>query len=143
MYDNNRALPRAECPWTPPRDVWWQDAVPPLPATCAVEWMDAEDPLFLLYTSGSTGKPKGVVHTTGGYMVYAGTTSKYAFGLQRGDMYWCTADCGWITGRRPLLAMRCQCAFIVCMALFQRALVVCWDVIGVLGGHWCGHTCVC
>lgn len=60
--------------------------------------MDAEDLLFVLYTSGSTGKPKGVLHTTGGYMVYAATTSKYIFDLQDGDVYFCTADCGWITG---------------------------------------------
>lgn len=107
VYDNERALPRDQCPWTPGRDVWWQGVIPPQPPSCAAEWMDAEDPLFLLYTSGSTGKPKGVVHTTGGYMVYAGTTSKYAFGLKRGDMYWCTADCGWITGTQKCCYKLC------------------------------------
>eukprot|EP00041_Stephanoeca_diplocostata_P016326 m.321209 g.321209 ORF g.321209 m.321209 type:complete len:690 (+) comp20329_c0_seq4:3-2072(+) len=67
-------------------------------ADCAVEWMDAEDPLFFLFTSGSTGKPKGVLHTTGGYMVWAHTTTKYSFDYHPGDIYWCTADIGWITG---------------------------------------------
>lgn len=65
---------------------------------CEVEWMDAEDPLFMLYTSGSTGKPKGVLHTTAGYMLYAATTFKYSFDFQEDDVYWCTADIGWITG---------------------------------------------
>ncbi|THU50121.1 hypothetical protein C4D60_Mb06t16740 [Musa balbisiana] len=74
------------------------DVVPQFPTKCAVEWVDAEDPLFLLYTSGSTGKPKGVLHTTGGYMVYTATTFKYAFDHKPSDIYWCTADCGWITG---------------------------------------------
>ncbi|CAK7348158.1 unnamed protein product [Dovyalis caffra] len=74
------------------------DFVPKYPPTCEVEWVDAEDPLFLLYTSGSTGKPKGVLHTTGGYMVYTATTFKYAFDYKPSDIYWCTADCGWITG---------------------------------------------
>jgi acetyl-CoA synthetase len=68
------------------------------PTTCEPEWMDAEDPLFILYTSGSTGKPKGVLHSTGGYMVYAATTFKYIFDYQEGDVWWCTADIGWITG---------------------------------------------
>ncbi|THG02227.1 hypothetical protein TEA_004572 [Camellia sinensis var. sinensis] len=75
-----------------------QDVVPKYPTTCAVEWVDAEDSLFLLYTSGSTGKPKGVLHTTGGYMIYTATTFKYAFDYKPSDIYWCTADCGWITG---------------------------------------------
>ncbi|GMN57354.1 hypothetical protein TIFTF001_026457 [Ficus carica] len=74
------------------------DVVPKYPTHCEVEWVDAEDPLFLLYTSGSTGKPKGVLHTTGGYMVYTATTFKYAFDYKPTDIYWCTADCGWITG---------------------------------------------
>ena len=80
------------------RDIWWHDIVPQQPACCAPEKMDAEDPLFILYTSGSTGKPKGMLHTTGGYMVYAATTTKYVFDLQPDDVYWCTADVGWITG---------------------------------------------
>ncbi len=82
----------------PPRDIWWHDIVPQQPAECAPEPMDAEDPLFILYTSGSTGKPKGLVHTTAGYMVYAATTTNYVFDLQPDDIYWCTADVGWITG---------------------------------------------
>lgn len=64
------------------RDTWWSDATAQADPKCEVEWMDSEDPLFVLYTSGSTGKPKGVMHTTGGYMVYAATTSKYVFDLQ-------------------------------------------------------------
>ncbi|AES80776.1 acetate-CoA ligase [Medicago truncatula] len=97
-YDNKLALKREETKWTKGRDIWWQDVIPHCPTTCPVEWLDAEDPLFLLYTSGSTGKPKGVVHTTGGYMVYTATTFKYAFDYKPSDIYWCTADCGWITG---------------------------------------------
>ncbi len=80
------------------RDLWWQDVVPQQSDVCTAEMMDAEDALFILYTSGSTGKPKGLVHTTGGYMVYAATTTKYVFDLQPEDVYWCTADVGWITG---------------------------------------------
>ncbi len=80
------------------RDIWYHDLVQRQPATCEPEWMDAEDPLFILYTSGSTGKPKGVLHTTGGYMVYAATTFKYIFDYHDGDIWWCTADIGWVTG---------------------------------------------
>jgi acetyl-CoA synthetase len=80
------------------RDIWWHEVVPSQPATCTPEVMDAEDPLFILYTSGSTGKPKGLVHTTAGYMVYSAVTTKYVFDLQPDDIYWCTADVGWITG---------------------------------------------
>jgi len=80
------------------RDAWWTDALAAAEPKCEVEWVDAEDPLFILYTSGSTGKPKGVLHTTGGYMVYTATTSKYIFDLQQDDVFFCTADCGWITG---------------------------------------------
>jgi acetyl-CoA synthetase len=87
---------------TPNRDLIWQDAVAAHPAQAQVEWVDAEHPLFLLYTSGSTGRPKGVVHTTGGYMTYAATTCKYVFAMQPGDVFWCTADCGWITGHSYL-----------------------------------------
>lgn len=81
------------------RDVWWDEAVPPVETECPVEWMDAEDGLFILYSSGSTGRPKGLLHTTGGYMVYAATTAKYVFDLHPDDVYWCTADIGWITGK--------------------------------------------
>ncbi|KAG8385037.1 hypothetical protein BUALT_Bualt04G0181200 [Buddleja alternifolia] len=97
-YENDSALKKESTKWVEGRDTWWQDVVPKYPATCDVEWVDAEDPLFLLYTSGSTGKPKGVLHTTGGYMVYTATTFKYAFDYKPSDIYWCTADCGWITG---------------------------------------------
>ncbi|XP_009403818.2 acetyl-coenzyme A synthetase, chloroplastic/glyoxysomal [Musa acuminata AAA Group] len=97
-FENQSAMKREDTKWTEGRDVWWQDVVPQFPTKCAVEWVDAEDPLFLLYTSGSTGKPKGVLHTAGGYMVYTATTFKYAFDYKPSDIYWCTADCGWITG---------------------------------------------
>jgi len=80
------------------RDHWWHDVMKGAPAECEPEWMDAEDPLFILYTSGSTGKPKGVLHTIGGYMVYTATTHKYVFDYHEGDVYWCTADIGWVTG---------------------------------------------
>lgn len=102
-FENTRAQGRADTNWVEGRDRWWQDEVPPQASTCPVEWVGAEHPLFLLYTSGSTGKPKGVLHTTGGYMVYAATTSKYVFDLQPGDIYWCTADCGWVTGHSYLV----------------------------------------
>ncbi|XP_070018611.1 acetyl-coenzyme A synthetase, chloroplastic/glyoxysomal [Nicotiana tabacum] len=97
-FENESALKKEMTKWVEGRDIWWQDVVPKYPVTCEVEWVDAEDPLFLLYTSGSTGKPKGVFHTTGGYMVYTATTFKYAFDYKPKDIYWCTADCGWITG---------------------------------------------
>lgn len=80
------------------RDVWWHDVVPEQSTDCIPEWVQAEDPLFMLYTSGSTGKPKGVVHTTAGYLLYAATTFKYVFDYKPNDVYWCTADIGWITG---------------------------------------------
>ena len=80
------------------RDVWYHDLVKDQAAECEPEWLDAEDPLFILYTSGSTGKPKGVLHTTGGYMVWTATTFKYIFDYHDGDVWWCTADIGWITG---------------------------------------------
>lgn len=97
-YANEFALNKENTPWKKGRDIWWQDTIPKYMTECEVEWLDAEDPLFLLYTSGSTGKPKGVLHTTGGYMVYSATTFKYAFDYKSNDIYWCTADCGWITG---------------------------------------------
>lgn len=92
------AIPASKTPMTPGRDLWWGPAVKAQPASCPVEWVDAEHPLFLLYTSGSTGKPKGVQHNTGGYMAMAAATCQYVMQLQRGDVWWCTADCGWITG---------------------------------------------
>ena len=80
------------------RDEWWHEMMKESSADCEPEWMDAEDPLFILYTSGSTGKPKGVQHNVGGYMVYTAVTFKYVFDYQPEDIYWCTADIGWVTG---------------------------------------------
>jgi acetyl-CoA synthetase len=84
--------------WTEGRDIWYHDLVQAASADCPAEEMGAEDPLFILYTSGSTGKPKGVLHTTGGYLVYAAMTHKYIFDYHDGEIYWCTADVGWVTG---------------------------------------------
>jgi acetyl-CoA synthetase len=84
--------------WSDGRDVWYHEACEAASADCPPEEMGAEDPLFILYTSGSTGKPKGVLHTTGGYMVYAAMTHQYVFDYHDGDIYWCTADVGWVTG---------------------------------------------
>ena len=85
-------------PMTPGRDLLWADLMKNVSADCPCEEMDAEDPLFILYTSGSTGKPKGVLHTTGGYLVYTSMTHQYVFDYHDGDIYWCTADIGWVTG---------------------------------------------
>jgi len=87
-----------EIVWNEGRDVWYEEAMAAADPVCEPEVMDAEDPLFILYTSGSTGKPKGVLHTTGGYLLYAAITHKYVFDYHDGDMYWCTADVGWVTG---------------------------------------------
>ena len=84
--------------WTAGRDIWYEEELARASAVCEPEEMDAEDPLFILYTSGSTGKPKGVLHTTGGYLVFAAMTHKYTFDYQEGEVYWCTADIGWVTG---------------------------------------------
>ncbi len=88
--------------WNDDRDLWYEEAVARVDDECPAEAMDSEDPLFILYTSGSTGKPKGVLHTTGGYLLQAALTHKYVFDYQEGDIYWCTADVGWITGHSYL-----------------------------------------
>jgi len=87
-----------DVPMVSGRDVWWHDEMAKASATCEPEQMDAEDPLFILYTSGSTGKPKGVQHNVGGYMIYTAITHKYIFDYHDGDVFWCTADIGWVTG---------------------------------------------
>jgi acetyl-CoA synthetase len=84
--------------WQEGRDVWYHEAMASASADCPAEAMDAEDPLFILYTSGSTGKPKGVLHTTAGYLLYTAITHQYVFDYKDGDIYWCTADVGWVTG---------------------------------------------
>ncbi|HTF96431.1 MAG TPA: acetate--CoA ligase, partial [Cellvibrio sp.] len=84
--------------WNEARDFWYEDLVEQQASSAEPEVMDSEDPLFILYTSGSTGKPKGVLHTTGGYLLQAAMTHKYVFDYQDGDIYWCTADVGWVTG---------------------------------------------
>jgi acetyl-CoA synthetase len=89
--------------WNAERDIWYHESMQAASTTCPAEEMSAEDPLFILYTSGSTGKPKGVLHTTGGYMVYASITHQYVFDYQEGDVYWCTADVGWVTGHSYIL----------------------------------------
>ncbi|MCX8031759.1 MAG: AMP-binding protein, partial [Thermodesulfovibrionales bacterium] len=89
---------KIKCSFKEGRDLWWHDLMANASADCPPEWMDAEDPLFILYTSGSTGKPKGVMHTTGGYLVYVAYTHKMIFDYKEEDIYWCTADIGWVTG---------------------------------------------
>jgi len=88
----------AEVNMESPRDIWWHEGMSTVDAVCPPEEMDAEDPLFILYTSGSTGKPKGVLHTTGGYLTYASLTHELIFDYHEDDIYWCTADIGWVTG---------------------------------------------
>jgi len=85
------------------RDIWYHESMAAASEDCPPQAMDAEDPLFILYTSGSTGKPKGVLHTTGGYLVFAAITHKYSFDYQEGEIYWCTADVGWVTGHTYIL----------------------------------------
>jgi acetyl-CoA synthetase len=87
-----------DCPMRAGRDIWWQDAVSGKSADCEPEWVDAEHPLFLLYTSGSTGKPKGIQHSSAGYLLNAKTSTRWAFDLNDNDVFWCTADVGWVTG---------------------------------------------
>ncbi|WP_339414009.1 acetate--CoA ligase [Pseudomonas sp. EA_35y_Pfl2_R5] len=89
---------QGEIDWVEGRDIWYHQALKDVSGECPPEPMDAEDPLFILYTSGSTGKPKGVLHSTGGYLLMAAMTHKYVFDYHEGDIYWCTADVGWVTG---------------------------------------------
>jgi acetyl-CoA synthetase len=89
--------------WIAERDVWYDDIASTVGTECPAEEMGAEDPLFILYTSGSTGKPKGVVHTSGGYLVYASMTHQYTFDYHEGDVFWCTADVGWVTGHSYII----------------------------------------
>ncbi|MCB1723882.1 MAG: AMP-binding protein, partial [Gammaproteobacteria bacterium] len=89
--------------WVDGRDVWYHEAVAAADADCPAEEMDADDPLFILYTSGSTGKPKGVLHTTGGYLLQAAMTHKLVFDYKDGEVYWCTADIGWVTGHSYII----------------------------------------
>ena len=98
------AAPARRSTMLPGRDVYYDEAAAQVDRTSArCEEMNAEDPLFILYTSGSTGKPKGVLHTTGGYLVYAAMTHQYVFDYHDGDIYWCTADVGWVTGHSYIL----------------------------------------
>ncbi len=101
----------------PARDVWWHEAMENADSECEPEVMNAEDPLFILYTSGSTGKPKGVLHTTGGYLVYTSYTHQQVFDYHEGDVYWCTADIGWITGH----------SYIIYGPLANRAITVMFE----------------
>ena len=89
--------------WSHERDVSYEEIIKNASLKCEPEEMNAEDPLFILYTSGSTGKPKGVLHTTGGYMVYASMTHQYIFNYKQKDVYWCTADIGWVTGHSYII----------------------------------------
>ncbi len=97
------------------RDHWWHDLVSKAAPVCAAEEMDSEDPLYILYTSGTTGKPKGLVHTTGGYAVQTYITTKWVFDLQEDDIYWCTADIGWVTGHSYVVYGPLQCGATVLM----------------------------
>jgi acetyl-CoA synthetase len=89
--------------WQDSRDIWYHETVAEAAAECEPEQVDAEDPLFILYTSGSTGKPKGVLHTSGGYLLFAAMTHKFVFDYQEGEIYWCTADVGWVTGHSYII----------------------------------------
>ena len=114
------------------RDKNWQDETSVQSNECETEWVEAEDPLFMLYTSGSTGSPKGVLHTTGGYMVFAGATCASVFNMHRGDVFWCTADCGWITGHTYLTygpLLNCATSVIFEGVPTHPDAGRCWDII--------------
>ncbi|MEK9920521.1 MAG: acetate--CoA ligase, partial [Luminiphilus sp.] len=93
----------ADINWSANRDIWYHEAATGVADDCEPEWVDSEDPLFILYTSGSTGKPKGVLHTTGGYLLQAAMSMKYVFDYREGETYWCTADVGWVTGHTYII----------------------------------------
>ncbi|XP_064410448.1 acyl-CoA synthetase short chain family member 2 like isoform X2 [Latimeria chalumnae] len=95
---NSDTSDKLQTPWNADTDLWWDEVMNGASEECEPEWVDAEDPLFILYTSGSTGKPKGILHTVAGYLLYTATTFKYVFDYHPDDVYWCTADIGWITG---------------------------------------------
>lgn len=97
-----------EIPMHEGRDIWWHDAVAEQSTDCAPHWVDAEHPLFLLYTSGSTGKPKGIQHSSAGYLLGAISTCKWVFDLKEDDVFWCTADVGWITGHTYVAYGHCR-----------------------------------
>ncbi|EFN51239.1 hypothetical protein CHLNCDRAFT_56405 [Chlorella variabilis] len=135
VFQNDDAGRREDVGMEAARDVFWQDAIPAQPPQAEVEWVEAEHPLFLLFTSGSTGKPKGVVHATGGLMVYAGITTKYVFAVHPGDTFWCTADCGWVTGHSyvtygPLLE-RATCVVFEGVPTYPTPSR-CWEVVDKL-----------
>lgn len=98
VHHRSNKTPDIQIPWNSDVDCWWHEEMDMAPVNCEPEWVDSEHPLFILYTSGSTGKPKGVLHTTAGYMLYAATTFQFVFGHKSTDVYFCTADIGWITG---------------------------------------------
>ena len=115
------------------RDTWWHDEMDKVTADCDCEWVESEHPLFMLYTSGSTGKPKGIVHTTAGYMLGAWSTFKYTFDYKPGEVYWCTADIGWITGH----------SYIVYGPLLERATTVMFEGVPTYpdAGPVLGRSC--
>jgi acetyl-CoA synthetase len=114
------------------RDTWWHEELAACGAECETEWVDAEDPAFILYTSGSTGKPNGIVHAVGGFMVGAAVSFKYVFDTQPGDVWWCTADVGWVTGHTyvtygPLLNGATQVVFEG--SLFHPTAARAWEIV--------------
>ena len=118
--------------WSAGRDLWYHEICAAASADCPPVEMGAEDPLFILYTSGSTGKPKGVLHTTGGYLVYAAMTHQYVFDYQDGDIYWCTADVGWVTGH----------SYVVYGPLANGAISLMFEGVPTYpdaGRFWAGH----